>query len=221
MKATIYLVRHGESEGNRRQVCLGHTDWDLSERGYEQAEACAEALREVKIDAVYASDLLRAYNTALPHARMRGIEAIPDRELRELAFGEWEGVPLDTIKSECHDEYFIGWKQHFYSYRAPGGESVQEGAARMERELARIAEKHLGGTLLVGSHAAVIRAFFARISGMSEEETNASRFPSNASYSIVEYEGGKFRPLAYSVDDFFSEPTGRDGMPDGPNANNK
>ena len=219
-RTTIYLVRHGESEGNSKQVCLGHTNWDLTDFGRRQAEICAVALADVELDAVYASDLLRAFNTAVPHARLRGLPVIPCRGLRELAFGEWEGVPLDTIKSECSDEYFIGWKQHFYTYRAPGGESVRESVLRVGAALAEIAREHRGGAVLAASHAAVIRAFYADISGLNEEETNATKFPSNASYSVVEYDGEHFYPVSYSVDHFFAEPTGRDGMPDASDINN-
>lgn len=69
----LLLVRHGESLGNARREFLGHTNKDLSELGYKQAEKTAEYLSKVKIDAVYSSDLIRAHNTALPHAKLRNL----------------------------------------------------------------------------------------------------------------------------------------------------
>lgn len=76
MQTKVILVRHGQSLGNAKRVLLGHTDLDLSELGYRQAEATAEALKDEKIDVVYSSDLKRAMSTAVPHARMRGMEEI-------------------------------------------------------------------------------------------------------------------------------------------------
>ena len=73
----LILIRHGESLGNAVRKLLGHTDLDLSPLGYQQAEAAAVALKDERIDAIYSSDLLRAYNTAVPHARLRGIDVIP------------------------------------------------------------------------------------------------------------------------------------------------
>ena len=69
----FYLVRHGQSLGNLNRIYLGHTDVDLSELGYKQAEITAEHLRGVHFDSIYSSDLKRAHNTALPHARIRNI----------------------------------------------------------------------------------------------------------------------------------------------------
>ena len=67
-KTVIYLIRHGESEGNLKRICLGNTDLGLTEKGREQAEKTAKALSPVDIDAIYSSDLIRAVQTAEPHA---------------------------------------------------------------------------------------------------------------------------------------------------------
>ena len=78
MKNTVfYLVMHGQSIGNALRTYLGHTNLDLSELGYEQAKITAEHLRNVPFDAIYSSDLLRAYHTALPTAR-RPVPHPPD-----------------------------------------------------------------------------------------------------------------------------------------------
>ena len=78
MKTRLILIRHGESLGNSKRIILGHTDWDLSELGYRQAALAADALADRKVDAVYSSDLIRAYNTVLPMARSRGLSVIAD-----------------------------------------------------------------------------------------------------------------------------------------------
>ena len=84
----IIIIRHGESLANAKRIYLGHTDWDLSEKGKEQARQVAEYLSDEKIDVIYSSDLIRAYNTALPHAQRRGMKIIKSRGLREVYLGE-------------------------------------------------------------------------------------------------------------------------------------
>lgn len=200
----IYLVRHGESLGNAARMYLGHTDLDLSERGREQAEMTAQALSEIEFDAIYSSDLLRAYNTALPHARLRGMEIITMQELREMAVGEWEMKPVDEL--EKTDAFINGWRLNFGTFTLPGGENVAAAADRVYKALLNIAEAHPGKCVLAVMHAAVIRAFWAKIHGFSPSEwASKTTFPTNASYSVVDYENGKFIPIEFSNDAHFKE----------------
>lgn len=204
-KTVIYLVRHGESLGNAKRTYLGHTDLDLSEKGYAQARATANYLKDIKIDAVYSSDLKRAHNTALPHAELRGLEVIDSYNLRELNIGDWEGQPVDTLIRDHYDDFVIGWQQGFGTFTLPGGERVLDGCERMYNEVLRIARENIGKTVLIASHAAVIRALWGKISGIAPENmASETKFPTNASYSIAEYDGERIIPLKYSCDDHFS-----------------
>ena len=117
----IIIVRHGESLGNLNHIMLGHTDIDLAPRGFLQAEAAAEFLKDEQIDRVYSSDLIRAMHTAEPHAKLRGMEVIPSRKLRECYVGDWENVPLDEIVEKWPDLFFEGWRKSFGTFRIPGG----------------------------------------------------------------------------------------------------
>ena len=208
MKTIIYLIRHGESVGNVNRICLGHTDLGLTDRGTKQAELTAKRLSDVTVSAVYSSDLIRAYNTAIPHANLRGITVKTSEELRELYFGEWENRAVAELISEYGDMFPVGWRQHFATFTPPCGENVQACAVRMERELKRLAAGHFGEHIIVVSHAAAIRALWGKILGLSPEEaTSAISFPSNASYSVLEYDGDCDRlvPLSYSNDDHLAE----------------
>ena len=199
MSTRFIIVRHGQSIGNAKRVLLGHTNWDLSELGYLQAEATARALSSRRIDAVYSSDLLRAYNTVRPCARARGIEVIPDECLREQFIGEWEGKSVQEI-TEAYGELFThSWVHEFGTFRAPSGESIPELGERIERALLRIGAENPDRTVLIGCHAAAIRALFGRIKGIAPEElAGALPFPDNASYSEVDYEDGKLTPVSFS-----------------------
>lgn len=202
----IIIIRHGESLGNLHQIMLGHTDIDLAPRGYLQAEAAAEYLKDEQIDRIYSSDLIRAKHTAEPHASRRGLEVITSRELRECYVGEWENVPLDEIVKKWPELFFEGWRKSFGTFRIPGGESVQEAAARFDAEVLRIARENVGKTVLIAAHAAVIRGFWGKITKTPPELLATTYlYPTNASCSFVWYNGEELVPLEYSVDEHLSE----------------
>ena len=197
----IYVIRHGESVGNLHRICLGHTDLDLTDLGLKQAECTAEALSEVKFDAIYSSDLIRAVHTAEPHAKIRGLEVKTSNNFRELYFGEWENASVAYLKEEHHEEFMIGWRQNFGTFTAPDGESVVHMAERMAEGLKNIARTHVGESILVASHAAAIRALWGKISGYEPSEwAGAYPFSTNASYSVLECENGVLKPVSYSND---------------------
>ncbi len=205
-RTLIYLIRHGESEGNVKRICLGHTDLDLTERGYTQAKMTAEALSEIELDAIYASDLKRAYNTALPHALMRGMAVTPSESFRELYFGDWENTSIPELIEKYGDMFTVEWRQVFGTFTAPRGESVVHMAKRMEEGLKKAASENLGGNVLVASHAAAIRSLWGKISGVEPGGWAAYKpFPSNASYSVIEYCEGRLIPLEYSCDSHLGE----------------
>ena len=172
----LILIRHGESLGNAERRLLGHTDLDLSPLGYRQASAAAEALSEEKIDAIYSSDLKRAYNTAMPHATRRGLSVQPSKELREIRLGDWEGKKVAEVIVEYGDMYDKDWLLGYGTFRFPGGESTIEAGERFLAECRRIAEENDGKTVLVTAHAAVIRSFFSLVMNIPPEDPPSVRF---------------------------------------------
>ena len=202
----IYLIRHGESVGNLHRICLGHTDLDLTDLGLEQAKKTAEALSDVDFAAIYSSDLIRAVHTAEPHATKRGLKVNTSECFRELFFGEWENASVLYLKEHHHEEFMVGWRQNFGTFTAPNGESVVNMAERMALGLKNIASVHEGENILVASHAAAIRALWGKISGFKPHEwADAYPFPTNASYSVIEYENGVLKPVSYSNDGHLGE----------------
>ena len=205
-KTVIYLIRHGESVGNLNRICLGHTDLDLTELGLKQAKCTADALSDVDFAAIYSSDLMRAVHTAEPHAEKRGLKITTDEAFRELYFGDWENASVLMLKEVFHDMFVIGWRQNFGTFTAPNGESVVEMAERMAAGLEKIAKEHRGEKILVTSHAAAIRALWGKISGCKPSEwAEAYPFPTNASYSVLEYDGEALRVISYSNDSHLGE----------------
>ena len=206
MKNTeFYIVRHGESLGNAMKTYVGHTNVDLSEHGYAQAKMTAEHLRAVAFDAIYSSDLLRAHNTAVPHAEIHGLSIVDSVDLREVFLGDWEGYTIERLISEYQEEFTVKWKGEFGSYTLPGGESVYHAACRFYNKLVEIARDNEGKTVLITAHAAVIRAFWCKVNGVTPLEAwgAAFPFPTNASYSTCTFDGEKFIPREYSCDSHF------------------
>ena len=211
-RCEILLERHGQSIGNEKRIFLGHTDIDLSELGYKQAQLCAEAMKDEKIDCIYSSDLIRAYNTALPHAALRGLTVIAKKELREFSAGKWENVPVEELKDKYKNEYLYLWREHFASFSAPHleVESVEHLAERIHSQVLEIARAHIGERVLIATHAAAIRAFWGKISGyVGDEASSVFDFPTNASISRVGFDGERLIPIIYSDDSMLGAQTSR------------
>ena len=202
MRTKIIIIRHGQSIGNMTRLFLGHTDLDLSELGYRQAIATAEQLRDEKIDKIYSSDLIRAVNTATPHAKMRNLEVILSKNLRECYAGDWEKLYVDEIIEKWGREVFVDqWRDNFGCFTFPDGESTKAAGERFYKEILSICKQNEGKTVLISSHAAIIRSFWAIISGVPAEEVSRKvPFPTNASYSVAYCENGKITPFSYSND---------------------
>ncbi len=202
MRTKIILIRHGQSLGNEKHVLLGHTDLDLSELGYRQAYATAEALKDEKIDVVYSSPLLRAYNTAVPNAALRKAEVLTDDGLKEIYLGDWENKSVSEIKEKWGESvYDTDWIENFGTFTMPSGESTWGAGERFRCAVERIAKENGGKTVLIAAHAAVIRSFFGNISGLTRETISRELpFPSNASYSVVYFDGENFTAAEYSAD---------------------
>lgn len=201
----IIIIRHGESLANAQRIYLGHTDWDLSDYGKQQAREVAQFLRDEKIDAIYSSDLIRAYNTALPNAEIHGLEIIKSQELREIYLGKWECMEISKIESEWSEEFIHGWRENFGIFCPPEGEAITALAERIYAEILRIGKLHRGGTVIVASHAAATRAFWGKVTGTPPiEVAEKIPFPHNASCTTVFCDGEKLIPGEYGIAHYLS-----------------
>ena len=153
------FVRHGESDGNRYRLFTGQGDLPLTELGHRQAEAAADYIVKTygnTIDAAYASDLSRAWDTGKAAADRLGLTMIPDRGLREINSGAWEGVSFADLPVRFQEDFAL-WMQDIGRSRCTGGESVAELSERVYAAVVRIAEENPGKTVLIATHATPIR----------------------------------------------------------------
>ena len=195
----LILIRHGQSEANALDLFAGHSDFDLTRLGREQAARAAEwiAAHEA-VDVIYASDLLRAYHTATPLCERLGLSVIPDKDLREIFAGEWEGVSFSEIAHRYPDAFGI-WREDYANARPVGGEATAEVYARVVPHILEIAARHEGQTVVVATHATVVRAFHAYANGYGARDTDKVSFCYNASINIYAYESGTVSPIRTNV----------------------
>ena len=203
-KTRLYMIRHGQSEGNLKNLFLGHTDLDLTELGHLQAEKTAEHLATVPVDVIVSSDLKRAFNTALHTAEKKGLPVQPDTELREIFAGDWEGVPFSSLQTDFAESFSV-WRGDFGASRCDGGESVAELMDRILAAVERIAKENEGKSVCIFSHATPIRIMGGMMKGLSLSEMGEFPWPTNASVTSFEYENGIFTLLEYSRDDFMGD----------------
>ncbi len=183
----MIFVRHGESLGNLTRRFYGQTDGALTDKGRAQAKLTAEYLKGTHIDAAYASDLIRAYETGSIVAAPHGLVPIPDKNLREINAGKWEDLPFSEIIENYPDTFGV-WMNDVGASRPDDGESVAELYERVTREVWRIAEENPGKTLLIATHATPIRVLTCYWSGKGVAATKDFGWVPNASVSIVDYD---------------------------------
>ena len=201
----LILVRHGESYANRRRIYVGHTDVELEENGFAQARLTAEYIAEhYKVDAVYASDLRRAFCTGKCISDRLGLPITPDRELREIYAGEWENVPFEELAIRHADTYSV-WKNDIGHCACPGGETVAELAERVYAELQRIALLHDGETVVCASHATPLRAMQALVTYGTLDRMKDVPWATNASVSVLVYDGGSWHYELISHDEHLGD----------------
>lgn len=186
----IYIIRHGESISNRQGIFTGNTDIDLSEMGYRQAELVGKYLADKGIEAVYSSDLIRAYHTSLPTARMLGLESIRTRGFREVNGGEWEKKRYADLFELYPDEYPI-FAHDVGNAVCTGGEAVKDLYARVNAEFDRVFNIERGRTFAIFSHATPVRAMVCRFLGKGPEDMKDIKWVANASVTMVETEDGE------------------------------
>lgn len=160
----IILVRHGQTIWNESKRYQGHTDIPLSSVGLEQAFKVQKKLANEAIDVFYASDLKRAYETARIIAKPHHKEVVGLQELREINFGEWEGLGYSEIM-ERYGDIATKFYQDPSLVSIPGGESWQALLDRCHNLLLDIVEKHNRQRILIASHGGTIRAMIIAAMG--------------------------------------------------------
>jgi broad specificity phosphatase PhoE len=194
--ATLFLIRHGETDWNQEGRWQGHEDRGLTERGAAQARRAAEALHGVTFAAVYASDLRRATESARPLAAAAGLPVEEVWALREIDTGSWTGLTRDEVAAvdpagaARHARGGAGWS---------GGETYDALQRRTAAALDAIAAAHGDDRVAIFTHGGVIRAAVANALGAPAPAARTHVSPvAHVALTVLDI-GGQWRLNAFNV----------------------
>lgn len=173
----LYLVRHGATPANeaRPHILQGRgVDHSLSENGRRQAEAVGQLLATKRFDALYASPLRRAVETARAIGEHHGLEPRLVPEIHEVDVGRWEGRDWGSIQTEEPDEY-RRFMANPIDDGHPGGESYRDVLERVRPIFETLLDRHAGETIVVVAHNVVNRVWLTDLLGLPLEASSGIR----------------------------------------------
>jgi broad specificity phosphatase PhoE len=148
----LFMVRHGETIENSKEIIQGHTLGSLSEKGKQQAVAVAHRLKSERFDCIYVSDLKRAVDTSKQILRFHnGVQVFYDQRIREQNLGIYEGSSIASLREEIKKK-----ETDFVQFVPPEGESVEDLSRRSSDFYRSILEKHSNEAILLITHGGVI-----------------------------------------------------------------
>ncbi|WP_461204677.1 alpha-ribazole phosphatase [Clostridium sp. DL1XJH146] len=195
----IFLVRHGETEENKKKVYYGKVDADLNEEGILQAKEVGEKLKGIPFDKVYTSERKRTIQTAqlilqdrddlMQCVEKERNKVIEDGRLNEINFGEFEGKTYKEIQ-ELYPSKCKEWDNDWKNFTPPRGESFSSMYQRVKKFIKSL-EKLEADNVLIVTHGGVIRTFYCYI--MKGDLDVYWKFSSrNAGISKLKYEYGNW-----------------------------
>lgn len=181
---TLVFARHGETADNRRLVFQGQSGKALNALGRAQAARLAERMRHHPPDVIVSSDLERAHETAKIVAEAVGVVPELDPDLREVDVGAWTGKSHEEVQELYPDEW-NAWASGI-DVRRGGGETYGELSERIERAVVRAATAHAGKRVLLVSHGGSIKAYVAKLLGVSADGMRALAGVGNCGLTAIE-----------------------------------
>lgn len=189
----VYIVRHGEAEGNLYRRAHGQYDSNLTDNGLRQVEALEERFRSIHLDAVYSSDLRRCQRTARALYEHKGLPLQLDPGLREMKMGKWEDQPWGAL-GRTDAGRLMGFQTCDPDFRPPEGESYEELRTRVSSTIRKLAARHPGETIGISTHYIALRSALSVFYGYQVEEIN-QKIPKcdNTGVTCLEIEGDRVR----------------------------
>lgn len=152
----LILVRHALTVDNQKSRLSGHIDSYISEEGKEQIDKITNYLKDFDIDKIYTTTSSRTKDTVKKLSELKSIEIIEKESLKEISFGDFEGLTFDEIKDKYPKE-FQDMIEKGYEYKYPNGESLIDSYNRVCIELDNIISNNDDRTILICSHGGTIR----------------------------------------------------------------
>ena len=197
MANTFYIVRHGQTNWNILGKTQGHGNSDLTAKGIEQATELAESIVNYPIDYIYSSDLGRAVQTAQILGDKLNIKVKETEALREMGFGEWEGLLIDEIKANYANVYAT-WRNEPHLAQIPGGETLHLIKDRVDSFIQSLNEKYDNKHILLVTHSITVRVMLLAFLNSGMENIYRIK-QDNTALNIVEYRD--YGPVVIKMND--------------------
>lgn len=184
----LILVRHALTTDNQDNKLSGHIDSVVSEIGKKQIDKLTTYLENVDIDKIYTTTSSRTKDTVQKIANLKKINIIQKEALKEISFGDFEGITFEKIKKN-HPKEFQDMIDKGYEYKYPNGESLIDSYKRVANEISEIIFDNKDKTILICSHGGTIRNIITYLISNSYEYHWNFKID-NASITILEVENG-------------------------------
>lgn len=185
MPTKLFLIRHGETDYNRKKRYSGFKDIPLNAKGRRQVGELHKRLKKEVVHKIYASDRKRAIETARIVFKDGPVEVMPD--LREIHFGVFEGLTYKQIMKK-YPVIYKKWLKDPFCVKIPKGEKLADFKKRVVKALKNIIVKHENETVAVVCHGGPISIFVNHILGQRDFWKH---IPCSASLSVIEHKNGK------------------------------
>ncbi len=195
----VLVIRHGEAQGNLERTFQGHTDAPISENGRKQLELLSVRCRNMSIDAIYTSPLIRAQETAEAVNQFHKVPIRVREDLMEIHGGVWEGEKWAELPDRFPQEA-LAWSLQPHTFAPRGGEPMRRVYERMRCAVLGIAEEHLGGQVCVVSHGCAIRNLLCWAMGYPIERLQQVDWCDNTGLTLLELDG-QLRPRVLYAND--------------------
>jgi len=194
-KKTIYLIRHGETEYNKRGIIQGSgIDSDLNETGHLQAKLFHMAYKHISFDKIYVSELKRTFQSVEPFIKTRTLhEKLP--ELNEINWGIMEGSIPTRFNQILYSQMIEDWKQGYLDKAIDNGESPNDMYKRQKLGLKTIMSKENEKTILICMHGRAIRSFLCLLLDEPLKLMEEFKHSNLCLYVLEQTEDVKFKTL--------------------------
>ena len=163
----LYLVRHGRTAFNHENRVQGQNPIPLDSEGFAQARHLRDRLADVAFAEAYCSDLLRTRQVCETILSNGNVAHSESSDLRELDYGEWEGLSINEVKDRYPEE-FSGMLAGENDCAPPGGESVTQLLERTGRFVEQVKSRGTEGNVLVVCHGGSLRGLIVQLLGLPE-----------------------------------------------------
>ncbi len=191
---TLYITRHGETEWNIQSRFQGWKNSPLTELGVKQAESLRKRMSTVPLNKIYASPTERAAKTAEIIKGDRDIEIIHDIDLREMGFGNWEGLTYDEIKS-LNEAELNNLIYHPSKYVPDMGEDYKTFTERIIGAVDRIILNHPNESVLIVTHGISLKVMLSYFNSLDLDEIHNLPIVGQASLTQVSINKDEFQVI--------------------------